>query len=717
MFDSILSVTLLVLGFGFVIFWHELGHFLAAKWVGIKVEQFAVGFGQALLAWRKGVGVRVGTTRPEYERRIREHLDAAEKNGTSLKNANNPSTAEIDAATSALGLGETEYRLNWIPLGGYVKMLGQDDMNPNSISDDPRAYPQKSVGARMLVISAGVIMNIILAAMLFMLLYTIGHRVSPAIVGGILPGSPAQRVTQVVDGKTIVTSLQVGDQLLELDGTKQADWTKVSLTTALADPDEPTTVKVRHVDGTEATYSIAPQKQQIGPSAARGFLELGIEQPRSLRGPDPKKVKSKDDDAETRERVPADYFAIRPGDAIVGIDGQAVNPEDPKNSAPNDYYKLDRAVQAAGLASGRPVELQILRADGKADSVKVQPRFVRPMFGKDSLNFAGMLMRTTVVSLGEKSAAKGILKPGDVIAGITVANDSTENPTFDDFTMMLDRAGHATEPVKLAVLRDGARVDVTVNATYKVGDDKFGLGFDPGYDAANPVVAGIAKDSPAERAGIPSGATIASINGTAVKNWYDIHRVVAAAPIAQPFDVIGTTKDGKPLKVQMTLTEPSRDGARSARYAIGAVQGLDEQVMLRKAANPLQAAAWGVTETRDFILQFYVTIRRMFDGSVSPKNLMGPVGIFTAGTTFAFKGTDWLIWFLAMISANLAVVNFLPIPVVDGGHFVFLCLEKIQGKPVSQRAQSIAQVVGLALLLGVFLLVTYQDIARMIRPF
>jgi regulator of sigma E protease len=107
----------------------------------------------------------------------------------------------------------------------------------------------------------------------------------------------------------------------------------------------------------------------------------------------------------------------------------------------------------------------------------------------------------------------------------------------------------------------------------------------------------------------------------------------------------------------------------------------------------------------------------MFGGSISPKNLMGPLGIFTAGTQFAFKGMDWLVWFLAMISANLAVVNFLPIPVVDGGHFVFLLLEKIQGKPVSQRTQSIAQVVGLALLLGVFLLVTYQDIARMISTY
>jgi regulator of sigma E protease len=92
---------------------------------------------------------------------------------------------------------------------------------------------------------------------------------------------------------------------------------------------------------------------------------------------------------------------------------------------------------------------------------------------------------------------------------------------------------------------------------------------------------------------------------------------------------------------------------------------------------------------------------------------MGPLGIVNAGTKFAYKGNDWLIWFLSMISANLAVVNFLPIPIVDGGLFVFLILEKLQGKPLSARAQSVAQIIGLALILSVFLFVTYQDIARM----
>jgi regulator of sigma E protease len=725
MLDYALNISLLALGFGFVIFWHELGHFLAAKYVGIKVEQFAVGFGNALLAWRKGVGVRVGTTRPEYEKRIKEHLatKAAKDSSAELSSDTNLSTEQIDAASKELGLGETEYRLNWIPLGGYVKMLGQDDMNPNAVSADPRAYPQKSVGARMLVISAGVIMNIILAAALFMILFTMGHRVPPAVIGGLIAGSPAQRVTHVVDGKTVVRSLEVGDQILELDGTKQDDWTKVGLTAALADASEPTSIAIRHVDGKTATYLIAPEKDPVGRGGGRGFLQLGVEQPRSLQGPDPKKAKLNESEEELRALYPEDFFAIKPGDKIIGVDGQTLNPEDPKDGGINDYYKLDRAVQAAGRAGGRPVELTVQREGGAIEKIVATPR-ISPAFGKEPLNFAGMLPRTTVGAIQADTGtfrkrpvpAKKVLKPGDVVVRIVSANDPVNDPTFDELTKTLNRAANGGNHIEMTVLRDEQPQTVTIKEFKKVDEDRYGLGFSPGYDTAHAVVAGTLEDSPAAKAGIPSGATITSVNGTAVKNWFEIQRIIAESPLGQPLQITAT-KDDKPATFQLTLAESHRDAARNARYLIAPVLALVEQNMVRQAKNPLQAAWWGVTETRDFILQFYVTIRRMFDGSVSYTNLMGPLGIFSAGTQFAFKGMDWLIWFLAMISANLAVVNFLPIPVVDGGHFVFLLMEKVQGKPVSQRMQSIAQVVGLALLLGVFLLVTYQDISRMVSTY
>src|SRR5437588_6434541 len=93
-----LMIALMVFGFGFVIFFHELGHFLAAKWVGIKVEQFAVGFGPAIVAWRKGIGIRLGTTQKEFRRHIEQWLSANEKGELPTRDAGAPSSEREDRA-------------------------------------------------------------------------------------------------------------------------------------------------------------------------------------------------------------------------------------------------------------------------------------------------------------------------------------------------------------------------------------------------------------------------------------------------------------------------------------------------------------------------------------------------------------------------------------------------------------------------------------------
>ena len=105
---SIFYFIVVAIGFGFVVFVHELGHFLAAKWARVRVEQFAIGFGHALVSFRKGLGFRFGSSGREYEQLLK-----AEREGIQ--------PADVQA------ISPTEYRLNWMPLGGYVKMLGQDD--------------------------------------------------------------------------------------------------------------------------------------------------------------------------------------------------------------------------------------------------------------------------------------------------------------------------------------------------------------------------------------------------------------------------------------------------------------------------------------------------------------------------------------------------------------------------------------------------------------
>src|SRR5262249_47482737 len=296
---------------------------------------------------------------------------------------------------------------------------------------------------------------------------------------------------------------------------------------------------------------------------------------------------------------------------------------------------------------------------------------------------------------------------------IQPGNDHIEHPSRATLTEKLNNAGQQGLSVDLTVLRNGEKKEITgLSPSMRLGEGRKGLGISLIYDEDHAVVADVLPDSAAAAAQIPPGATIKSINGADVQNWRDVHRLLSAAQVDQPMKVAFTTASGEAKQVDLSLTKDQLELVRQNHYV--PVVALHELHEPRQTRNPLVAAQWGFAETRDLMVQFYGMLRRMVQGSVPVSGAMGPIGIFHTGSKIANRGVDWLIWFLAMISANLAVVNFLPIPIVDGGLFVFLILEKIMGKPLSPRAQGIAQIVGLALIAGVFLFVTYNDISRLI---
>ena len=698
MVESITNITLLVLGFGFVIFFHELGHFLAAKWCDVKVEQFAVGFGHAILSWRKGMGITWGSSGKRYEQILKAETEGVNR---------------LDPTT----IGETEYRLNWIPLGGYVKMLGQDDLRPNAIADDPRAYNKKSVGRRMIIVSAGVIMNIILAAIGFMVVFLMGFNAPPPVVGVVFPGSPAQNTRQVLpDGQPgAVKPLQAGDRLLMFDGKWQHDFTKIMLNTALAREGQPVLLYVKHPDGSAERMQITPRKAD---GSSKGFLALGIAPSPELQGPDKREQEASEYHSD-KYQLPQSLL-LKPGDTIVAINGQPVPTRKVKEGKEGkagqeetdvaQYWRLDRAVQAS---NGRPVELTIRDARGQTRQASFQPIFQIPFNGQE-VQFAGMQMRPRIQEVRPGSPAVGQVLPGDVVVRISDKDSDKSNPTNEELRNKLSEAGRNGTKVSLTVLRGDQEIPLPpILPSMRVGRDesgaRYGLGVSLDSDELHPVVAGVSPNSPAQHADIPPGGRIVSVDAQPVENWFDVKQALAKATPDRPVTVV-VESEGKSEEHKLTLN--AEQIATIASYDLTSRLALHELVEPRKTSNPAVAMQWGVIETRDFVLQFYLTIQRMFQGSVSYKNMMGPVGIFSAGTHFAYKGMDWLIWFLAMISANLAVVNFLPIPIVDGGLFTFLIIEKIQGRPLSARTQSIAQIVGLAVILGVFLLVTYQDIAR-----
>ncbi|MFG0252215.1 MAG: site-2 protease family protein [Phycisphaerales bacterium JB038] len=123
----------------------------------------------------------------------------------------------------------------------------------------------------------------------------------------------------------------------------------------------------------------------------------------------------------------------------------------------------------------------------------------------------------------------------------------------------------------------------------------------------------------------------------------------------------------------------------------------------------------GLSETWEMLVMTYLTLDRLIvQRTVKVEHLKGPVGIAELGTKFAGQGIIHLLLFLAMISVNLAVINFLPIPIVDGGVFLFLLIEKLKGSPVSPIVQNAATMVGLALIGAVVLITFYNDMANLL---
>jgi regulator of sigma E protease len=207
--SNISSILLTALGLGLVIFIHELGHFAVAKWCDVKVERFSIGFGPLLLKFVKG---------------------------------------------------ETEYALSLLPLGGYVKMLGQDDGDPSQmtsdqIARDPRSYPAKSVPQRMAIISAGVIMNLISAVLFFILSFLLAVHENPAVIGNVIPGMAAWQ-----------GGLRPGDKVVRIghrSGNK-LDFTALQREVALSSEGQQIQIEVERAGQRIKTF-VEPQRNTQNP--------------------------------------------------------------------------------------------------------------------------------------------------------------------------------------------------------------------------------------------------------------------------------------------------------------------------------------------------------------------------------------------------------------------------------------------------------------------
>ncbi len=212
----------------------------------------------------------------------------------------------------------------------------------------------------------------------------------------------------------------------------------------------------------------------------------------------------------------------------------------------------------------------------------------------------------------------------------------------------------------------------------------------------------VSDDSPAYHAGIMAGDEVMAIDGKAIDEWTDLQTIVGENEgDALTFTVL---RDGTETDITVT---PEYD-KEAGRNLVGVTPTM--------ARNPVKAVGSGISSTWDMTVMMYDLLGQLFTGDVSAKELSGPVGIVYVVNDSAKMGFIYVVYLAALLSLNLAVINLLPFPALDGGRLLFLVIRKITGKRVTDEMEGKIHFIGIMLLLALMVYVTWNDIIRFIVP-
>lgn len=668
-----------IIGLGIVIFVHELGHFLVAKACGVRCDKFYVGF---------DVPITLG-----------------------------PWTI---SALWKKKWGETEYGIGTIPLGGYVKMLGQDD-NPNNADDEsastmiesvdedgnktevvnPRSYTAKSVPQRMAIISAGVVFNLIFGVIFAAIAYNMGVPYIPAQISWVQPGSPAWEA-----------GLNPGDEIVGLNSEgkvrKDLRFDKdMTLQIIMNGDDKAMPFVVKRTDGQQEVIDIVPkntykdaQRPTIG--VAPMYTTKMVIAPKLMNMIFGSEV--------------ADQ--LKPGDNLTGINGEPI-----ANFL--DYQKY---------VANHPYDALKLKLERKIDKESEATEEVEVEIPTVPYRETGLVMEISPIR-GIRSgspAEKAGLKVGDKLLSLN------GEPLGDGYTLTSRETKWAGETIEVVIERDGKEETKSIETVvpqgfsseylpgYEIGLQTLGLTFD-----LTTTIADVLPDSSAAKAGLAAGDEILivgfqgtndaakEVNGEMKIGAEDVkvktdeiawQAVQWTLQVAHPdTEMVLTVKkkdSGTPENVSVSST-PSKTDMLQSRYL-----RFDVVEKIQYATSIGDSLYLGVREVGEGMNQVLVVLRKIFSGEMQISGLGGPGTILYVATAESSRGISRLLTFLTLISANLAVVNFLPIPVLDGGHMMFLLYEGIRGKAMNEKWMLRLTYLGLAMVLTLMVTVIFLDINR-----
>ena len=242
----------------------------------------------------------------------------------------------------------------------------------------------------------------------------------------------------------------------------------------------------------------------------------------------------------------------------------------------------------------------------------------------------------------------------------------------------------------------------------------FYFGGRPVFDENKIIVGQVNEDGPAYAAGLREGDEIIAIDNKAVTN-FDSLRSDINSRIREPL-LLTWVQGTDTLSADIVTETTPFQNDKGDLDSIGVI-GFVQKALRYESYSIGESISAGFVTTHVIVVETVKFVKKFVTGQVSPKMIGGPLFIAQQSGKEARKGASSLFFFMAVLSVNLGVLNVLPIPVLDGGHLVFLLVEKIKGKPLSMKTRMTAQQIGMVVLLSLIVFVTYNDILRVFRGF
>ncbi len=593
---------------GVLVFFHEFGHFVVGRLSGIAVEIFSIGFGPRIFGFSHG---------------------------------------------------GTEYRLSWIPLGGYVKFAGShpsEEVPPNLKGI---AFRDASLPKRAITVLAGPGANFILAVVVYTILGMDGVQHPPAVIGEVIEGSPAE-----------AAGVQFGDRITQIGAKKVETWRHIEEAISTS-PGKRLVVTVDRA-GQPKTLELTPMTVQTTDGAGRS-VTIGRAGVALGRLPAIVSV--------TQGFGAAARAGFRTGDRVTAV--KVGEQWLPVGSFPEFVVTLDKALgpmpETSGAAQAPPMEVPIIGAE-KAAAYKA---LMDAMGGKLANGASSQIQLKVQASVPPK-----------------------DEPDAKDGVKPVPAPAPAPGPERILTLEAGPLASQKRPLSKRSVFNALGI-------ADGQLTVADATDG--AKGALQTGDVLRSWNGVEVRDLYALREQLIANN--SPLVKLGVLRDQIPRQVEVTLkgVEVQKPEGKATIYQLPLLfwgQPEDPAPIVEKYSNPLQALAYGVRETTVQTGELMKNVTSLITGDIPLKALGGPMLIAKVAGDSAKRGWQTFLGAMALISVNLGLLNLFPIPVLDGGQLVLMGVEGAKRSPLKEAAIENFQKVGFAMIMALVVLATYNDLSR-----